>query len=143
MKRIIFGAVLAVSLFAWNPSQAQDQNFAEKKSSAVIAVHNWLALVDAGSYGESWDEASSLFKQSLTREQWAAAIAAARDPLGAVMNRQLVSTSFQRTMPGAPDGEYVIIVFTTNFGNKQLATETITPMLDADGQWRVSGYYIK
>ncbi|MGA9534411.1 MAG: DUF4019 domain-containing protein [Desulfobacterales bacterium] len=28
-------------------------------------------------------------------------------------------------------------------GNKTSAVETITPMLDKDGQWRVSGYYIK
>ncbi|MGB5422961.1 MAG: DUF4019 domain-containing protein [Desulfobacterales bacterium] len=27
--------------------------------------------------------------------------------------------------------------------NKASAVETITPMLDKDGQWRVSGYYIK
>ncbi|MEJ2473814.1 MAG: DUF4019 domain-containing protein [Desulfobacterales bacterium] len=27
--------------------------------------------------------------------------------------------------------------------NKTAAVETITPMLDKDGQWRVSGYYIK
>jgi len=27
--------------------------------------------------------------------------------------------------------------------NKTSTVETITPMLDKDGQWRVSGYYIK
>jgi hypothetical protein len=46
-------------------------------------------------------------------------------------------------LPGAPDGQYVIIQFETSFENKQNAVETVTPMLDTDSQWRISGYYIK
>jgi hypothetical protein len=37
----------------------------------------------------------------------------------------------------------VIVQFDTSFANKKEAVETITPMLDPDGQWKVSGYYIK
>jgi hypothetical protein len=33
--------------------------------------------------------------------------------------------------------------YDTSFANKKSATETVTPMLDNDGQWRVSGYFIK
>ena len=47
------------------------------------------------------------------------------------------------SLPGAPDGEYVVIQYATTFENKKSAIETITPMLDGDGKWRVSGYYIK
>ena len=45
--------------------------------------------------------------------------------------------------PGAPDGDYVLIVFQSAFQHKQNATETITPSLDPDGQWRVSGYFVR
>ena len=45
--------------------------------------------------------------------------------------------------PGAPDGEYVVIQYEASFENKASAVETITPMLDKDGQWRVSGYFMK
>ena len=41
------------------------------------------------------------------------------------------------------DGQYVIIQFKASFENKKSAVETITPMLDQDGTWRVSGYYMK
>ncbi len=44
---------------------------------------------------------------------------------------------------GAPDGEYVVIQFETSFEHKRSAIETVTPMMDRDGKWRVSGYYIK
>jgi hypothetical protein len=46
-------------------------------------------------------------------------------------------------LPGAPDGQYVIIQYDTTFENKRKAIETITPMFDKDGIWRVSGYYIQ
>ena len=65
---------------------------------------------------------------------------------------QLVSVNSAGTAGGfgwsfepmiSPDGQYVVIQFTSSFENKKSAIETITPMLDPDGQWRVSGYYIK
>jgi len=46
-------------------------------------------------------------------------------------------------VPGAPDGEYVVLRFETSFENKAKAIETVTPMREKDGTWRVSGYYIK
>jgi hypothetical protein len=36
-----------------------------------------------------------------------------------------------------------VIQFSTSFERKGAATETVTPMKDADGQWRVTGYYIR
>jgi hypothetical protein len=37
----------------------------------------------------------------------------------------------------------VVITFETAFENKASAVETVTPMLEKDGKWRVSGYFIK
>jgi hypothetical protein len=66
-----------------------------------------------------------------------------RQPLGKVKSRQLMSRKYTKTLPGAPDGEYVVIQYKSSFENKKVAIETVTPMLDKDGNWRVSGYYIK
>jgi hypothetical protein len=66
-----------------------------------------------------------------------------RAPLGAVQARKLKSATFTKTLPGVPDGEYVVIKYDTDFENKKSAVETITTMLDKDGKWRVSGYFIK
>ena len=46
-------------------------------------------------------------------------------------------------LPGAPDGEYVVFQFDTQFERKRAAVETVTPMRDPDGSWRVSGYFIR
>jgi len=66
-----------------------------------------------------------------------------RKPLGNLLNRELSSKKYHTTLPGAPDGEYVVIIFKTSFSNKKSAYETITPMKEPDGKWRISGYYIK
>jgi hypothetical protein len=57
--------------------------------------------------------------------------------------RELKSKQYTKTLPGAPDGEYVVIQYKTTFENKKSAIETVIPMLEKDGRWRVSGYYIK
>jgi hypothetical protein len=46
-------------------------------------------------------------------------------------------------LSGAPDGEYVVIEYETSFEKKRNGIETITPMKDADGEWRVAGYFLK
>jgi hypothetical protein len=110
---------------------------------AVKASGVWLSLVDAGDYAESWNQASALFKAAVTKEQWQNTVKAVRVPLGKVVARKLKSKQYTKTLPGAPDGEYVVIQYETTFENKKSAVETVTPMLDKDGKWRVSGYYIK
>lgn len=119
---------------------------ADEKASvekAQTAAASWLALTDATKYGPSWDEAASLFKAAVTKANWESALEGVRAPLGAVKSRKLKTASFTRTLPGAPDGEYVVIQFDTQFEGKAAAVETITPMREKDGSWRVSGYFIK
>jgi hypothetical protein len=110
---------------------------------AQQSAESWLALVDAGKYAESWQVASQLFKAAVTLEQWQNALRASRDPFGKVLSRKVKSASYTKTLPGAPDGEYVVIQYESSFEHKQAAVETVTPMMDKDGKWRVSGYYIK
>jgi hypothetical protein len=115
----------------------------EKESAAVGAAQKWLALVDAGQYLESWEEAAELFRNAVTQEQWKQSLNAVRKPLGKLLTRKLKTKKYATSLPGAPDGEYVVIQFAASFDNKKAALATITPMLDRDGRWRVSGYYLK
>jgi len=46
-------------------------------------------------------------------------------------------------LPNAPKGKYVVIQFKTSYRNKKDAIETVTPMKERDGGWKVSGYFIK
>ncbi len=113
------------------------------EKAAIMAAGAWLALVDEGNYAESWNQAAALFKNAVTKEQWLNSMQAFRVPLGKIVARKLKSKQYTKTLPGAPDGEYVVIQYETTFENKKSSVETVTPMLDKDGKWRVSGYYIK
>lgn len=57
--------------------------------------------------------------------------------------RKLTAAQYLTEVPDAPKGEYVMIQFNTSFANKKSVVETVTPMLDKDGKWRVIVYFIK
>ncbi len=139
MKRIVcfvfIGLILVTNIVMANET--------EEEKSATASAEQWLNIVDDGKYIDSWKESSEYFKQSVTQDQWVQAVQAVRKPLGKLVSRKVMSTSYTTSLPGAPDGEYVVIQFNTSFENKKSGIETVTPKLDKDGMWRVSGYYIK
>lgn len=111
--------------------------------AAVEAATQWVALVDEGKYAQSWDNAAGYFKGAVKKDQWEASLSAGRKPLGKVLSRKVKTKQYTTTLPGAPDGQYVVIHYETSFERKASATETITPMREKDGKWRVAGYYIR
>ena len=110
---------------------------------AERAARDWLALADAADASGTWAAAASLFRRAVTEDEWARSLNAARTPLGAVVSRTLRDGRPANELPGAPDGEYVVFQFDTQFERKRAAIETVTPMRDADGSWRVAGYFIR
>jgi hypothetical protein len=133
---------LLVLTFGGGTVNAGESN-AAAVTQAAQAAQKWLKLVDDGEYKQSWESASGLFKAAVTDDQWEQQVAAVREPLGKVIVRKLKSTHYTTSLPGAPDGKYVVIRYATTFQNKKSAVETVTLMLDADGEWHVSGYYIR
>ena len=115
----------------------------DAEKDALKAAEQWLALIDAGDYGGSWEAASELSKKSVSKEMWIQSIKAVRSAMGDLISRSVAAAQYATSLPGAPDGEYVVIQYQTSFQNKKSAIETITPMLDAAGTWRVAGYFIK
>lgn len=114
-----------------------------KVLSALKASNTWLSKVDKGQFAKSWVEASAYLKNAVDENQWEKSLNAVRKPLGKVLSRKIISSKYTKTLPGAPDGEYVVIKYRTSFQNKGSAVETVTPSLEKDGSWRVSGYFIK
>jgi len=119
---------------------AQDAEHIEEAQNSAI---KWLALIDTGQHPESWDHAAELFRSSIGKSEWQKTIFSVRETFGAVKHRKLKTSTYTKTLPGAPDGEYVVLQFDTRFENKSRAIETVTPMREKDGSWKVSGYYIK
>jgi hypothetical protein len=135
--------ILLLGLFALVhlPVQAE-----EPLVDALRSAKAWLAVVDAGEYAKSWQEAAPVFQAALTEAQWVERVTAVRDPLGKVASRKVISaqfgTTFSQGNSGKPEFEYFVLQFQTAFAQKPEAVETVTPMKTAAG-WRVSGYFIK
>ncbi|MFI5307443.1 MAG: DUF4019 domain-containing protein [Polyangiales bacterium] len=139
MKGTLFVVTLWVAM-AGTPVRGEPD---ASVSNGTAAASAWLALTDSSKFAESWDAASSLFRAAVTRADWVKAVTATRTPLGALRARKLKSATVAHQLPGAPDGDYVIIQYQTVFEHKASAIETVTPMKEKDGTWRVSGYFIK
>jgi hypothetical protein len=121
---------LAVMLFA---APANDQ-----AGPSGVA---WLKLIDSARYADSWRDASTYFRSRVPEKQWVTMVQGVRAPLGALVSRKQLSITFETTLPGAPDGNYAVIVFDTSFQNKASAMEQLTVMADGE-KWRAAGYFI-
>lgn len=113
------------------------------KKAAQKAAASWLSLIDSGEYSESWNKAAQIFKQKVSLQQWKSSLESVRIPLGNLKLRRLKTAAYTETLPGAPDGKYVVIQYETIFDKKKSAIETVTPMMEKDCRWRVSGYFIR
>jgi hypothetical protein len=119
------------------PTQSSSTN------AATAAAKTWLATIDDGHYAESWTSASEYFRGAITQDKWVSALEGARKPLGSLVSREVKSVQLMTELPGAPDGQYVIMEFGTSFDAKKSAIETVTFLQEKGGQWRAAGYYIK
>jgi hypothetical protein len=112
-------------------------------ATAQVAARSWLTLVDHVRYGESWDSAATTFRNAVTKPVWEKAVLQARGPLEPFGTRKLLNAEFRRHLPNAPPGEYVVLQYETKVGGNRTVVETVTPMRESDGRWRVSGYFVR
>ena len=131
MKKLIIILSLCISSFVW-----------AHESSGASAAKEWLNIIDAGEYAESWEKADPFFKAQLTQEKWDNALIGVRTPLGKVISRSELNSKKYSSLPGVPDGEYVVIQYQTEFLNQKSSIETLT-LSKSSGQWRAVGYFIK
>ncbi len=128
--------LMALCLPSASPAAAAD-------GAPEAAAMQWLALIDRGTYGAGWERAASYLQGIVMKDDLIKALKAVRTPLGAVISRRLRSARSVTSLPGMPDGIYVVIQYDTVFAKKKKAVETITPTRESDGAWRVAGYYIR
>src|SRR3954454_11773545 len=138
----------ALAALAWSASPHSPRNRVEPprtttrpapvaESAVTQAARQWLALVDAGKWPESWAATAQSFQALNTLEMWRSASEGGRVPLGRVLSRRLAG---QEGIPAPPNG-YQLVRFRTDFANKRGATETLSLAREGEG-WRVVGYYI-
>jgi hypothetical protein len=116
---------------------------ASPEDEAKKSAQEWLALVDAGKFMDSWKAAGTYLQRACKEDIWARDLDLKRKPLGKLVSRKLQSAKYGKPLNKVPDGDYVTLRFISSFENKKEAIETVTPVLQKDGNWKVSGYYIE
>ncbi len=133
--------VLACCLSAVGIGSALAQD--PRGTIAQNEARSWLELTDRGDAPASWRASGKQFQNAITAEKWADSLKQVRPPLGALVERTMLSTQFTKSFPGAPDGDYALLVFRSSFAKKTDSRETVTLEHEADGAWRVIGYFIQ
>lgn len=123
-------------------TMAAEVGTSEKEHEAEKAALAWLSYVDDGDYAKSWEQAGQLLQQQVTLQEWQRAVTNARHPLGELKSRDSQVAQYVTSLPGAPDGEYVVLQFNSAFDNKAAAAETATVAFE-DNIWRVVGYFVR
>ena len=148
--RTIFALMLAAAIVALSAYAAEETPEATPVAPLVLdtapamrVAESWLSHVDAGRYGESWDQTAARFREVVPKVQWQTTLDQVRGPLGVAIARKVRSATYTRTLAGAPEGEYVVITYDTRFENRPQSVETVTPMREKNGSWRVAGYFIR
>ena len=136
ISSLTFAFALAVA-----PALAVAQG--QSTEPAKVAALAWLQKLDSADYAATWHSAASMFKGAVTMQSWQQSAQAARAPFGAMRSRVERSATFTRSLPGAPEGQYVVLQFLTAYEHKQQAAETITAAQEPDGTWKIAGYFIK
>jgi hypothetical protein len=137
LQKLVLGFVIVLGSIG--AARGADSEVAK----ATAVTKSWLALTDAGKYDDGWQAAAEILRGAVTKERFTRDLTGVRTPLGPAQSRKLLTAKRTHQLPGAPDGDYVVIQFETVFKNKAHAVETVTPMKEKDGSWRVSGYFIK
>ncbi|WP_429202842.1 DUF4019 domain-containing protein [Massilia sp. UYP11] len=135
-------APIALAMMFALPVAAVHAQETEHSKAGVAAAGHWLALADASKAAETWSSAGAVFRAAVTAEQWSGMLAAARAPLGELASRTLANARHTRTLPGAPEADYVVIQYGAVYANRPGVTETVVTTREADG-WKVITYLIQ
>ncbi len=148
--KTIFALMLAAAIVALSAYAAEETPEATPAAPLVLdtapamaVAESWLAYVDKGHYAESWEDSAAYFRGAVPKAQWETTLAQVRGPLGIAIARKVRAATYTRSLPGAPEGEYVVIQYDTRFENRPLSVETVTPMREKNGTWKVAGYHIR
>ncbi len=115
----------------------------EYQRQALDAATQWLDLIDRQQYLRAWETAAERLNVITDRREFIKSLSDTRKPLGAVKSRKMLGEKYTRSIPDAPDGQYVVIEYATSFEHKSPAAEVVTLMLNGDNRWRVLGYHYK
>jgi len=124
-----------------SPALLPAERRARATKQAESAASSWLALTDAGKFGESWDAAAPVLQEGISREQWRKRGARVRSKLDTLTARTLMGTQYRDSTRQIPGGQPVVALqYETEFAGGSVLEAVITTKRADD--WAVAGYRV-
>lgn len=117
----------------------EDPALRAKADAARKVADKWLAQLDTGDYAGAWEQTAQAFRTAVPKTQWQEGVGAGRKALGALKDRKGVQARVSDNLKGGPPGEYVTVVYVSQFANRPEVSEIVTMYLES-GRWRVIGF---
>src|SRR5690349_5654776 len=97
----------------------------EHETAARSAALHWLNLLDQGDYEEAFEWEAQDFRIARTQAQFVRFMQARRAPFGAALGRKFIGAANVHKLVGVPEGNYVSILFKTDFEKKSETAERV------------------
>ncbi len=133
----------AVGSVVLNIQNALDSKHEPERKAAQSAAERWIVNLDESRYFDAWKATGTVFRSKVPQPQHEKGLNKYRKPLGAKVSRKLKGAEYTESLPNTPKGKYVVVQFYTVFENNAEAVETVVEEQEKDGQWQVSGYFIR
>lgn len=119
------------------PTEIAKSDRAAADAELLKAANDWLTLVDDYRWTEAYDATSKSFRELNTLQKWTEVGGKVQPQLGKVLTRNHLSNEF---VPAPPYG-YQMLKFKSSFERKSDTVETLT-LVEEDGKWKVTGYWL-
>ena len=143
MRSGIVAAICGMSILLTacaSHSVSRAEKRANENDARDAALH-WLKLLDDGDYEEAFEWEAQDFRMSRTQSQFVRLMQARRAPFGRALSRSIIGSRPIEKFVGAPEGNYVSVIFKTAFEHKNPTAERVIVIKQATG-WRVIDYKI-
>ena len=128
-------AMILIPLYNQSPDD-------EKVEQALPVAVEFLALIDGGKYAESWQSSASLMRDKVARQDWIEKLDKARTLSGGLVQRIQKSASYATEVKDSPEGEYIMLIYESDFQKAEDVSEYVTVMREGD-DWKVAGYFMQ
>ncbi len=142
-------AMLPVFLLLVARQVARAQESGPAPQEAIDAGNAFLKLIDHGQYDDSWDACASTIKNTITKSSWDTVMKINRARFGTLVSRKLESAQAAITVPGSPEGQYVILEYKGSFNLRKSEGTTTKPTTETvvitneNGKWLGYQYSIR
>ncbi len=123
-----------------SPSEAKPDPDVARAREAALA---WLALVDAGRFDATWDEAATSFQKGQKKADWSKGLGSTRPTMGKLISRTFRNFQIRTALPSLPPDKYITIRFTSVFEKHQAGAESVTLVKDGARGFRMMSYFVE